>query len=128
MGDAVGKIYSVGEANALLPYLAPTLVELREKYEEAARIRSEIEKVSVTNGGSPKRDEWSKILARVSELVDRITDWELVLRDVTTGLVDFPGTLKGEEVFLCWRLGEPDVAYYHSAEDGFAGRKPISGP
>jgi hypothetical protein len=119
------KRYTVDEANALLPYLAPTLVELREKYEDAARIRAQIEKVSAFNGGSHDRDDWSVTLARVSELVDRITEWELELRDITTGLVDFPGTHRGEDVYLCWRLGEPDVNYYHSAEDGFAGRRPL---
>jgi hypothetical protein len=122
------KRYTVDEATALLPFLAPTLVELREKFEEADRIRTEIEKVAATNGGSPERDEWSRILARVSELIDRITEWELQLRDISTGLVDFPGVLRGDDVYLCWRLGEPEVAYYHSADDGFAGRRPISDP
>lgn len=122
------KRYTVEQANALLPFLAPTLVELREKYEAAERIKLEIDRVAATNGGSPHHDEWSKALARVAELMDRITEWDLVLRDVSTGLVDFPGTLRGSDVFLCWRLGEPEVAYYHSAEDGFAGRRPITDP
>jgi hypothetical protein len=119
----MSKIYSVDEANALLPYLAPTLVELREKFEEATVIRRRVARASTTNGGSLDREDWSKTLARVAELVERIGDWELELRDVTTGLVDFPGFVEGEEAWLCWRLGEAEVEHYHPKDTGFSGRR-----
>ncbi len=120
-----GKIYSVDGANALLPYLAPTLVELREKFEEAAKIKRTVQKVATTNGGSSDRDKWSKTLARVTELVERIQEWELQLRDIDTGLVDFPGRVEGEEAWLCWRLGEPEVGYWHPRDEGFGSRRPL---
>jgi hypothetical protein len=119
------RIYSIEEANALLPYLAPTLVELREKFEEAAEIRAAIARAAVGNGGSTRREEHQRTLARVAELMDRLKEWALELRDVSTGLVDFPAVIEGEEAFLCWRLGEPDVAFWHSPEDGFRGRRPL---
>jgi hypothetical protein len=120
-----GKVYSVDGANALLPYLAPTLVELREKFEEAARIKQTVAKVATTNGGSTNRDKWSKTLARVSELVERLQEWELQLRDIETGLVDFPARVEGEEAWLCWRLGEPEVGYWHPRDEGFGSRRPL---
>jgi hypothetical protein len=119
------KLYSVEEANSLLPYLAPTLVELREKYEEAARIRGEVARAAASNGGSHDREDWSRTLARVSELLERIEEWQIVLRDVSTGLVDFPTVIDGADAFLCWRLGEPEIAWWHSHEDGFIGRRPL---
>jgi hypothetical protein len=119
------KIYTVEEANAILPYLAPTLVELREKFEGAAKIREMVAQAASTNGGSPDREKWSRTLARVSELIDRLREWNLELRDVATGLVDFPAVVEGEEAWLCWRLGEPEVAYWHSKGGGFAGRRPL---
>ena len=119
------KLYSVEEANALLPYLAPTLVELREKYEEAAMIRNAVAQAAATNGGSHKRDDWSRTLARVSELLERIEEWQVQLKDVATGLVDFPTVIDGEDALLCWRLGEPEVAWWHSPDDGFVGRRPL---
>jgi hypothetical protein len=115
----------VEEANALLPYLAPTLVELREKYEEAERIRTKMAGASASNGWSHTRDEWATKLARVSELFDRINDWNLELRDISTGLIDFPGEIGGERVWLCWRLGETEVAYWHPTTEGFDGRRPL---
>ncbi len=119
------KRYSVEEANALLDHLAPTLVELREKFEAASRIRLAVAQAAITNGGSSERETWARTLARVEELIERIQGWELELRDVSTGLVDFPTVIEGRDAYLCWRLGEPEVAYWHSDEDGFAGRRPL---
>jgi hypothetical protein len=118
--------YTVEEANALLPFLAPALVELREKYEEAQRIRVAIARAAASNGRSQASEDDARGMARVAELLERIEEWGLVLRDVSTGLVDFPARSGGEDVLLCWRLGEPEVAYWHSPEDGFAGRRPLT--
>ena len=121
----MSRIYSVAEANDLLPYLAPALVELREKFEKASEIRAKVAAAAAGNGGSPMREEWSRVLARVGELIDRIHEWDLELRDINTGLVDFPAVIQGEEAYLCWRLGEPEVAYWHPRDTGFAGRQPL---
>lgn len=119
------KSYSVREANDLLPYIAPALVELREKFEEATKIRAAVAEAAVTNGGSRDRDSWSRTMARVAELLDRLAEWEVELRDVQTGLIDFPSRMADEEVWLCWRLGEPSVSYWHRRDEGFANRRPL---
>ena len=120
-----GKRYSVEEANALLPYLAPTLVELRDVYEEAARIRSAMARSAAGNGWSEKREKWSRKLARVAELVGRLQEWEVILRDVDSGLVDFISERDGRTILLCWKLGEEEVSHWHSPEDGFDGRRSL---
>lgn len=119
------RVYTVEEANALLPYLAPTLVELREKFEQAESARDSVAQAAAGNGWSHKREAWSATMARVAELMERLTEWGLELRDIATGLVDFPALVNGEEAYLCWRLGEPEVAYYHLRTDGFGGRRPL---
>ena len=119
------KLYTVAEANELLPYLAPTLVELREKLEEAQKIRGAVGQAAASNGWSHHRDDWSATLARVSELVERLQEWQLELKDISMGLVDFPAEIDGEEALLCWRLGEPEVAHWHRPDEGFAGRHPL---
>ena len=118
------KIYTVEEANGLLPYLAPTLVELREKFEEAEKIRGLVAQAAATNGGSTDRDKWSRTMARVAELLERLEEWEVQLRDIATGLVDFRTVIDGDDAWLCWRLGEPEIAFWHS-DEGFAGRRPL---
>jgi hypothetical protein len=117
--------YTVEEANSLLPHLAPALVELRDKSEEVAKIRAEMARIASGNGWSERRAQWSRTLERVAELMDRLRGWGVELRDVSIGLVDFPAFIEGREAFLCWRLGEPEVAYWHFPEDGFPGRKPL---
>ena len=119
------KRYTVAEANALLPYLAPTLIELRDKVDQAGRIKEAIDRASASNGGSPERDRWARVLARVNELMERLNGWEIELRDLSSGLVDFPAEVKGGDAYLCWRLGEPEVAHWHGPEDGFQGRRPL---
>lgn len=119
------KRYTRAEANALLPELAPTLVELRERFEQAAMARAEIERAAAGNGWSAKRERWRRTIARVEELLERLQEWGIVLRDVEQGLVDFPAVVDGAEAFLCWRLGEPEVRYWHLPDEGFAGRRPL---
>ena len=120
-----GKTYTVDEANSLLPYLAPTLVELRDKHPQAARIQLVIRQSALTNGGSGRRDQWLRVMARVDELIERLRGWEIELRDLDSGLIDFPTERAGRRAWLCWRLGEEAVAYWHWPEEGFAGRRPL---
>jgi hypothetical protein len=121
------KIYSVAEANDLLPYLAPALVELRERWEQAAAAAAARARARITNGG-PRRGEGDlEAMARVDELTQRIANWGLELRDVASGLVDFPAVVEGVDAFLCWRLGEPEVGHWHPTSGGFGGRRPLSG-
>ena len=119
------RLYSIEEANALLPHLAPALVELREKYEQAQIARREIQVAAAGNGGSHERDDLNRLVARVDELLERLREWDVELRDVSTGLVDFPSIVEGDDAYLCWRLGEPDVSWWHRPDDGFPGRKPL---
>ncbi len=119
------KLYSVEEADDLLPYLSPTLVELRERWEDAAEAREAISTSATGNGWSAKREKWANTLARVGELIERLNDWQIQVRDISTGLIDFPAERDGEPIWLCWRLGEPEVAYWHSRDEGFAGRQPL---
>lgn len=117
--------YTAAAANELLPYLAPTLIELRTKYERAGRAREAMERAAAGNGCSAQRDRWTKTLARVQELMARIEGWNLEVKDIESGLVDFPTEVGGRDAYLCWKLGEPEVAHWHYPEDGFAGRRPL---
>jgi hypothetical protein len=63
-------------------------------------------------------DELSRVVAEIGGL-------GVVVRDPSTGLVDFPAERDGEPVYLCWRLGEDEVAHWHDRDSGFSGRKPL---
>ncbi|MGH2699704.1 MAG: DUF2203 domain-containing protein [Actinomycetota bacterium] len=117
--------YSAQEANDLLPYLAPTLTELRDKFIRASDLRAEVAREAAENGGSSKRAKLQKIQQRMAELMTRIAEWELELRDIDAGLVDFPAVVDGAPAWLCWKLGEPRVGYWHPTTSGFADRRPL---
>jgi hypothetical protein len=77
------------------------------------------------NGGGPVGRGYLDALDTLRREVESITGRGIVLRDPETGLVDFPAVVEGQDVFLCWRLGEDRVAYWHGPEGGFAGRRPL---
>ena len=61
----------------------------------------------------------------LAECVRQIDDAGVQVKDLDEGLLDFPAEHEGEEVLLCWKVGEPEVAYWHGLDEGFAGRKPL---
>ncbi len=74
---------------------------------------------------SQKKAERDDIAAQVQEAVGRILETGCLVKDVDEGLVDFPSLLNGEEIYLCWKLGEKHIEYWHGIQEGFAGRKPL---
>lgn len=119
------KTYSVEEANELLPYLSPTLTELRDKFIRASDMRAEVAREAGTNGGATKRAGLQKTQARIAELLARLTEWEIELRDIEAGLVDFPAVVDGGPAWLCWKLGEDRVAHWHPTTSGYSDRRPL---
>jgi hypothetical protein len=71
------------------------------------------------------RAEVERAEAELAESLAALEEIGVVVKDIDAGLVDFPSLREGEEVFLCWQLGEPDVMWWHGRDAGFRGRKPI---
>jgi hypothetical protein len=121
-------------AEALLPQLEPVLLELRALRGDLRRIEERVDALQRPvrgNGHSHQgelvrlRREAAGIIEAVDERVRRINAWGVLVKDLETGLVDFPSLRAGREVYLCWRLGEPRVAWWHTVEGGFAARQPL---
>lgn len=128
----VPRLFTIHEANGLLPALRPLvqrildhLESLREKSEDVVRA----ERLSPSSPElmkSLQRDEAiARLIHEVKCLVDEINAYGCVCKGIEEGLVDFPCLLGGEIVFLCWRFGEESVGHWHKIEDGFAGRKAL---
>jgi len=64
-------------------------------------------------------------MAQLRQAIESIQEMGCLIKDLNTGLVDFPTLYRGQEVYLCWRLGEAEIGWWHGTEEGFAGRKPI---
>jgi hypothetical protein len=119
------KFYSVDEANALVPKLKPLLERIRSTQEALAQdktVAAVREKASHNGGGLPSRHlgELTKTLERD---LRQLQEWGIVLRDPSIGLIDFFHRRQGETVFLCWKLGEARVGWWHPVDTGIAGRE-----
>jgi hypothetical protein len=126
--------YTIAEANAMLPSLTRLLEDMREFGRQLAQMqarRAETrEKVKGNGHHNPIEDP---VLTGVTEQLERalrdgiakLAEWNIQLKDLSTGLIDFPARREGRTVFLCWQLGEPQVGFWHEIESGFAGRQPL---
>jgi hypothetical protein len=126
---AFQRYFTVAEANALIPELQKQLLRLqamlnrlREEYGEKA----EQVFVLTLHNGFPPLWEPSPIADAVHKAVDELNQLGVILRDVEQGIVDFPHLRDGREVFLCWKLGEEQVRYWHELDTGFDARKPLT--
>jgi hypothetical protein len=120
------------EALAEVRPLAERMVKAKRALDEAQARRDEAARSIAGNGGAIRphelavlHDELERRAAELAGLVEQVHELGVLVKDLDSGLVDFPSVREGEEVLLCWRLGEDEVAFWHRPEDGFAGRRPI---
>jgi hypothetical protein len=123
------------EANELLAEVRPIAEELVARQSElgatTARRARLIARIA-GNGGDfdpqePRalEEELEREAEAIVRCVERLEGLGVLVKDLDRGLVDFPALRRGEEVLLCWQVGEDEVAYWHGLEEGFAGRKPL---
>jgi hypothetical protein len=123
------------EANAELSEVRPLverMVELRRVHVAALARQEELEGSIRGNGGgippavlAAASSEVEDVERKLAAVVDEINEHGAQVKDLDEGLIDFPALRRGETVLLCWRLGEDEIGYWHSVEDGFAGRRPL---
>jgi hypothetical protein len=124
------------QANAALVEVRPLaeqMVEHRRELRLLVSRRAELSTTIAGNGGDLDPGELARVEAEIGEqakgvarCVNEIHGLGAQVKDADEGLVDFPALRGDEEVLLCWKLGEDEIAYWHSLEDGFAGRRPLS--
>jgi hypothetical protein len=146
----VTTFYSLDRANARLHDVRPILEDLRARRGELVGLRDRLHAASmaeVPNGssgslvddaltdaaGAGGLESGRVLAARIQAVIDqmqaaveRLDAWDVTLRDIETGLVDFPALVSGRQVWLCWRLGEGDVAWWHEFSAGVGGRRPLA--
>jgi len=119
------RVFTLEEANALVADLTETLERIRAARQVVLKGGRPIRDSAIGNGGGSRGKEYWEALHGLRADVEAVTRRGVILRDPETGLVDFPSRRDGSVVYLCWRLGEERVMYWHSPDTGFGGRQPL---
>ena len=130
------KLFTVEEANAALPLVRAIVKDLAELSREVIERRQRLSHLA-SGRTLDSDDPYAAELAQIEEELDkdgqRLQEYVEELRQLGVepkngpeGLVDFPSLMDGRVVYLCWKLGEPEVAHWHEIEAGYAGRQPLT--
>ncbi len=124
------KIFTVAEANALLPTVRGILSKIQRAhkrlsfYRKAAKAAAE--GAEQGGGGMPDGSRYAALLIELTSQTSELEALGVQLKDFDRGLVDFPSLRDGQVVLLCWQIGEGDeLRWWHHVEEGFAGRTPL---
>ena len=130
------RLFTLTEAERTRREVEPVLVEAIELRKKLAPLVEELGAISARIqwvGGSVvpyektarMRFEHDKLAESLKASLERIQSTGCLIKDLDTGLLDFPAIINNEEVYLCWRLGEERIRFWHRQNEGFAGRKPL---
>ena len=124
------KVFSIEEANALLPTVRKILARVRRAHGRLvsfqAAAKHAAEGAEQGGGGMPDGPRYLSVLFELSACTGELEALGVQLKDYDRGLIDFPSLRDGRVVLLCWQLGEGDrIEWWHDLETGFAGRQPI---
>ncbi len=122
------RFFTVEEANALLPTIEPLVAQLLERRARVVVSRGDLGDMLEdlqSDVGSATATSMAAEFEKIRRLAARIQAYGCFLKDTNSGLVDFLAEIDGREVFLCWRYGEPQVAFYHDLHTGYNGRQPV---
>jgi hypothetical protein len=141
----MARFYDLDRANSRIPEMRDILELLRDQRAELIRLRdlvlerqSAVEATADSGSGSSRGsdddepEELRLIRLRMQGLIDqmqagvaRIDALGITLRDIESGLIDFPALANGRQIWLCWRLGEEEVGWWHELSTGFSDRRPL---
>lgn len=132
----MSKRFSLAEAESLLPSvdrLMRQAVEMKSGYANAARRIDSFQEHIVLMGGTvvdrgkvrEAQERRDSAAAALRGIIEQVQELGCVIKDLDMGLVDFLTSFQGRDVYLCWKIGESSICYWHGTDEGFAGRKAI---
>jgi hypothetical protein len=141
----MARFFDLDDANRALPELRTILETLRDERSQLIELRDEFARQAARetaahgavpddqpDDASPGAEERRRLRLRMQGVIDqmqagvaRIDELGVTLREIETGLIDFPALVTGRQVWLCWRLGEGDIEWWHELAEGFGGRRAL---
>ncbi len=132
----MSKTFTLSEAQTLLPVVEALLRRAQASAARNEELEEEMQQLSqriFVSGGmhvdvsaaAKRRAEREKAVQETKDSLAEIDSIGVQVKDLEQGLLDFPSLMDGKPVLLCWKLGEPAIAHWHTVEEGFAGRRPL---
>ena len=122
------RLFSLPEANRLIPSLEEHLSAVKKGKTVLVHTKDEIKKASQNaqfRGGSFVAPHYIAALEQINDNLQKIHEMGVLIKDVEMGLCDFPHLHEGRVVYLCWKLGESEVGWWHEVDTGYASRQPL---
>jgi len=124
------KLFSIEEANALLPTVRQTVRSLQRSHRSLRSFNAEAKRAAegaeFGGGGTPRGPQYARLLVELSIHASKLEELGVQIKDYQQGLIDFPSMREGRVVLLCWKADEGDqIEWWHDVETGFAGRQPL---
>lgn len=130
------RYFTLADARAALPVVSRGIreaVQAKAHYAEAEKALQDLAQRILMRGGisvdttaaEAWKAQYESNARALKNSMERIEEMGVLVKDLDTGLVDFPTLFRGEEVYLCWRMDEDDIDYWHGVNEGFKGRRPI---
>lgn len=122
------RFFTLAQANQLLEVLHPLIAEMLAARDAILALQPQLEVVlnkAVHNGGSIISAEALDAFDALKKSLYTIQQYDVFVKDVNSGLIDFPSIRDGQAVFLCWQFGEEKISFWHELETGYDGRQPI---
>ena len=121
----MATFYTLDRANDRIPDLVEMLTVLRAQRDELRELKGTFDSTEAGDDQRRLRLRMQGLVDQMQATVARIDGWGITLRDIDTGLIDFPALVNGRQVWLCWQLGEGPVEWWHELDTGFSGRRPL---
>ena len=118
--------FTLAQANSSLPLVRRIVTDIVNTHALASARRDAVEAATGTKEAAVAQQSLEMAIERLEDLVDELEDVGAELKDYQSGLIDFVGRHEGRDVYLCWKLGEDAIGYWHELDAGFAGRKPVA--
>lgn len=130
--------FTVDEANQRLPLVRAIVGDIMRLYQDVHERKERLSRIRQLPGSASRNDEsvygeevrqieddLEKDITRLEEFADELRELGVELKDPLVGLIDFPSRMDGREVYLCWKHGEEEIAYWHELAAGFSGRQSL---
>jgi hypothetical protein len=122
------KLYTVAEANAILPEVRRLVARMLGARAEILQLQPTLwpaVQAAIFNGGGKSVSQASRQILIIQDIIQTLQARNILVKDINTGLIDFPAERNGQLVLLCWQYDEPAVQFWHDVDRGFAGRQRI---